>query len=146
MTRLLSGGRLALLVTLLAASVLGLAPFSSQPAAASTLTTSTAAPSSDVAMVPRPDPVVSSWRVTYSFGWRLAITVKNQGEYEATGFYTDYNGSVRWLPGGLAAGTSTVVSFPLTHCETRGTITVDVFRQVTETLETNNTQAVHQIC
>ncbi len=132
MIRLLNGGRIALLVTLLAASLLGLAPFSSQPAAAATLHTGTFG---------RPDLAIINVQHGYNAGWYLAVTLKNYGPVGATGFYTDYNGYVRSLPG-LAAGATAVVSFPLAGCPTSGTITVDVFKQVLEQIETNNSQIV----
>ncbi|HEC63045.1 MAG TPA: PKD domain-containing protein, partial [Candidatus Acetothermia bacterium] len=102
-----------------------------------------------IGVTPLPDLVIQS--VTYSpssptVGQVLTfqITVRNQGAASAGGFYVrlqDGGGHQNASLGGLAAGASHTValSLPLTASSETFTITADVFGQVSESDEGNNT-------
>lgn len=91
-----------------------------------------------------PDLVVSSYTEGFQQGpgRYLAVTVRNRGSADAGGFYVRYSqyGNTDFYVPRLARGASTTIRFSVPDCGPSGsTTTVDVYGQVREESERNNT-------
>lgn len=78
-------------------------------------------------------------------GWYTAVTIRNQGNGDASGFHVGFNGASAYVAG-LDVGAMTTVRFYRGYCETSGTIMVDAFNEAYELNESNNSMRWVTIC
>lgn len=135
----------------MAASLVAASAGSAGAAPRSQITQTSGSPAAEATLAQMPDLVIEQMfflRSRTAPGWDLRVTVRNQGNAVATGFYVRSikldSSTDLWVPG-LAAGASITHDFYIGTCgsmdEVSGFVYADWFEQVTEFNESNNSRS-----
>jgi hypothetical protein len=95
-----------------------------------------------------PDLRVASITTNYDFiahRWYTGVVIRNAGYTKAGQFYVSNAGQHKYVAG-LSASTSIALRYYKDDCESGGLVTVDVFKQVPESNENNNSVKWLHIC